>query len=116
MTALIGPLHRSRDVHAQAEIRFPHGLQKTFGRYAVVENRGSRRWYIQAGDHGVEIRVHVPLPVRERIHRFRRAQRSSMTRVSQIDGMKAARHLEKLAELRNRVFVVPPPAAHSEND
>src|ERR1035437_5207912 len=107
---------RGRDIHAQTQIGLADRLQQVFGGGAVVEHRGGRGGRIQARDDGIEVELGIALPMGERIHRARWPERTSMTRIAEVDRIKFARHLEKLPELWHRIFVVLPAAAQGENN
>src|SRR5579863_1075104 len=68
VTALLGPIHRSRNIHADPEVRFAHRRDEILRRHLIIEHRRHRARSIQPVDHRLKIRRQIPIPVRRRIH------------------------------------------------
>src|SRR5260370_37074832 len=84
MATLFRAIDRGRDVHAQAQIGLADGFHEIFGRDSIIEYRGGRGGRIQTCDDGIEIRLGVALPMRQRIHRTRGPQLAPVPRVAEV--------------------------------
>jgi len=52
----------------KSQIRLHDGFHQVLRRDAIVEHRGRRSGYIEPVDHGAEIWLDIPVPMRKRVH------------------------------------------------